>query len=212
MKRILYLFVFLFTAFTIKAQDTLVDIAYKQPYQYEKRNGKLEVLATIPLQAKVKESVKILLDNQQVDVHSISQDQVNVWLPLVGGKKYLQVYIGKQTAPAVSQLFSPLIPEDWGYFQNGTIHIISSSHQDIAWMNTPDSCRNDRIYHIINPALEMMDEDPDFAFGMEQTLNLMEFLEEFPDRKDEVIQRYKEGRFAWGATYNQPYEGLESGE
>lgn len=27
-----------------------------------------------------------------------------------------------------------------------------------------------------------------------------------------MIERYKEGRFVWGATYNQPYEGLASGE
>lgn len=79
-------------------------------------------------------------------------------------------------------------------------------------MNTPDSCRHERIYDIINPAMQMMDTDQNFAFGMEQTLNLREFLDEFPNRKEEVIRRYKEGRFAWGATYNQPYEGLESSE
>ena len=44
----------------------------------------------------------------------------------------------------------------------------------------------------------MMKEDPDFTFEMEQTLNLMEFLEAHPERKGEVELRYKEGRFNLG--------------
>ncbi|MDL2221158.1 glycosyl hydrolase-related protein [Parabacteroides sp. OttesenSCG-928-N08] len=212
MRHYLFLFALLFSTLSAWSQNPLVDIEYDKPYQYEKRNGRLEVLATIPLETKAKESVKVMLDNQPVDIASSTKEHIQVWLPLVGETQHLQVTLGRHKTPIVSQLYSPLIPKEWGYFQNGTIHIISSSHQDIAWMNTPDSCRYDRIYHIINPALEMMKNDPDFAFGMEQTLNLMEFLEEFPHRKEEVIQRYKEGRFAWGATYNQPYEGLESGE
>ena len=32
------------------------------------------------------------------------------------------------------------------------------------------------------------------------------------EKKGELIDLYKEGRFNWGATYNQPYEGLSSGE
>ena len=47
---------------------------------------------------------------------------------------------------------------------------------------------------------------------MEQALNLKELIEEHPERKDEVITRYKEGRFTWGATYNQPYDGMHMGE
>lgn len=97
------------------------------------------------------------------------------------------------------------VKKDWGYFRNGEIHLIQSSHQDIAWMDTLEYCRNERINDIIIPALEMMKEDPDFTFEMEQTLNLMEFLEAHPERKGEVELRYKEGRFNWGATYNQPY-------
>lgn len=79
-------------------------------------------------------------------------------------------------------------------------------------MDTPEYCRTERIEDIIIPALDIMREDPNFTFEMEQTLNLMEFLEAHPERRDEVIERYKEGRFVWGATYNQPYEGLASGE
>lgn len=60
--------------------------------------------------------------------------------------------------------------------------------------------------------MKMIDDDPDYAFGMEQTLNLMEYLEEYPEKKKKVMENYHNGRFVWGATFNQPYEGLESGE
>ena len=79
-------------------------------------------------------------------------------------------------------------------------------------MDTPDYCRRDRIDNIILPELDIMKKNPLFKFEMEQTLNLMEFLEEYPERKGELIDLYKEGRFNWGATYNQPYEGLSSRE
>lgn len=50
-------------------------------------------------------------------------------------------------------------------------------------MDTPDFCRKDRIEGIILPALSLMKENKSFKFEMEQTLNLMEFLEEYPDKK-----------------------------
>ena len=122
----------------------------------------------------------------------------------------MKVVAGKKII--LDQAFQTFIPADWGYFKNGVIHIIQSSHQDIAWMDTPEYCREDRINNIILPALDMMKQNKDFTFEMEQTMYLMEFLEEHPERKDELIQLYKEKRFTWGATYNQPYEGLSSGE
>lgn len=212
MKRILYLCsAFLFPVILIA--QTTIDIVHKQPYVYEKRNGKLKVQAFAKLNQKGNDA-KVVLNNEPVELIALTaaDSMIGMWLPLVGENQEIQIYLGKSKNPVVQQLYTPLIPKDWGYFQQGTIHIISSSHQDVAWMNTPDACRHDRIYNIINPAMDMMKEDPDFAFGMEQTLNLMEFLDEFPDRKEEVINYYKKGRFAWGATYNQPYEGLESGE
>ncbi|GAB1358255.1 glycoside hydrolase family 38 C-terminal domain-containing protein [Porphyromonadaceae bacterium] len=138
-------------------------------------------------------------------------DSLLLWLPLIG-EPYTLNCVMREGKPLSIFNITPMIPADWGYFQQGVIHILQSSHQDIAWMGTPDYCRHERIHDIIIPALEMMKEDSAFTFEMEQTLNLMEFLDAFPDRKEEVCQRYKENRFIWGATYNQPYEGLSSGE
>jgi alpha-mannosidase len=93
-----------------------------------------------------------------------------------------------------------------------TLRIISSSHQDIAWMNSPEACREYRDIHCITPALEMMAKNPDYCFVMENMLNLMEYLERHPERREEILRYTREGRLEWGATFNQPYESLLSGE
>jgi alpha-mannosidase len=94
----------------------------------------------------------------------------------------------------------------------GTLAIISSSHQDIAWMDSPEKCIEFRDTNCITPALAMMAADPDYCFTMENMLNLMEYLERHPDRRDEIARLTREGRLEWGATFNQPYESLLGGE
>lgn len=100
----------------------------------------------------------------------------------------------------------------WGYFSGGKVYLVSSSHQDIAWLDTPAQCEINRDIHTITPALEIMKKEPNYYFCMEQALNLKEYLQRHPERKEELQQRAKEKRFTWGATYVQPYESVESGE
>lgn len=92
------------------------------------------------------------------------------------------------------------------------IHILSSSHQDIAWMDSPEACMTYRDESCITPALEMMRTHPDYRFVMENMLNLREYLERHPERRQEIERYTREGRMEWGATYTQPYESLLSGE
>jgi alpha-mannosidase len=94
----------------------------------------------------------------------------------------------------------------------GRLHIISSSHQDIAWMDSPEKCIAYRDTNCITPALAMMAKDPAYSFTMENMLNLAEYLERHPERAEEVGRLTREGRMEWGATFNQPYESLLSGE
>jgi alpha-mannosidase len=79
-------------------------------------------------------------------------------------------------------------------------------------MNSPQACREYRATQCITPALEMMDKNSEYCFVMENMLNLMEYLESHPERKAEILRLTKEGRMEWGATFNQPYESLLSGE
>ncbi|HVP90673.1 MAG TPA: hypothetical protein VMS75_05585, partial [Terriglobales bacterium] len=94
----------------------------------------------------------------------------------------------------------------------GSLSIISSSHQDIAWMDSPEKCVEFRDRNVITPALGLLAKDPGYAFTMENMLNLMEYLERHPDRRDEIARFTQEGRMEWGATFNQPYESLLGGE
>ena len=101
---------------------------------------------------------------------------------------------------------------NWGYFADGTVHLICSSHNDIAWFDTPAATISWRDERSITPALERMTQNEAVRFSMENVLYLLEYLERHPERRAEVHKLALEKRFDWGATYNQPYESLLSGE
>lgn len=122
------------------------------------------------------------------------------------------IAVAASGAHAAERAKSATVTELPAYFNGGQLRIVSSSHQDTAWMDTPDFCREFRIEHNIMPALERMRVDPDYTFCMEGMLHLMEFVEAHPELRDEIAQRTREGRLEWGATYNQPYESWLSGE
>lgn len=188
------------------AQD--VQVVYPKPLQYQKKGQQLVVRSELSF-AGMGSNIRVELDGQHFP-GVFEKDRYLLDLPLIGRQGELVIRSGNKVTARTS--FAPIIPEDWGYFANGAIHIISSSHQDIAWMNTPDSCREERIHKIILPAMEMMEANPDFKFGMEQNLNLMELLEADPGYKEKAIRTYQSGQFGWGATFNQPYEGMETSE
>lgn len=94
------------------------------------------------------------------------------------------------------------------FFKQGTGHIVSSSHNDIAWFDTPYKTMEFRDINIITPAIEMVKKDANFKHTMECVLYLMEYLDRHPECKDELKDLAKDGRLMWGATYTQPYEGM----
>ena len=94
----------------------------------------------------------------------------------------------------------------------GTQHLIVSTHQDIAWMDSPENCIRDRDEKIITPLLEIMRNDPSYHFDIEDVLCLREYIGRHPGRKDEIHRLMKDGRLAIGASFNQPYEDLCSSE
>ncbi|KJF44971.1 glycoside hydrolase family 38 N-terminal domain-containing protein [Draconibacterium sediminis] len=139
---------------------------------------------------------------------------VDVWLPVSMIAKELQlngVIGGKsQKIMALPDYYSDL--NRWDYLANGEVKIVCSSHQDIGWEDTPMHTADYRTTKCILPALERMRMRDDVTFSMENVLYMDEFLERNPELKDEVFALSAAGRFDWGATYNQPYESLLSGE
>ncbi|XCF05936.1 glycosyl hydrolase-related protein [Tamlana crocina] len=208
MKKYTFLMLMLVVGFAY-GQRT-INMTYVEPYEYKEISGNLLVKASLDIDDVNLYKRIDFISGRTVDVKP-KDGKAWVWLPVFGTPESV-TFVGKSSKNTFKQLFTPLVTSDWGYFSEGTLHVISSSHQDIAWVDTPDKCREERIHHIVAPALDIMKTDKNFHFGMEQTLDLMEFLEEFPERKEEIILRSQEGRFKWGGTYNQPYEGMQTDE
>jgi len=101
---------------------------------------------------------------------------------------------------------------DYSYFKGGTIYVIPSSHQDIAWMDSIGRCIEFRDQQMITPALERMKKNAQFKFSVEDGLSLREYLHRHPESITEILKYTSEGRLEWGATYKQPYESMYSGE
>ncbi|WP_316801849.1 glycosyl hydrolase-related protein [Pedobacter nototheniae] len=101
---------------------------------------------------------------------------------------------------------------DHSYFKKGTVNFISSSHQDIAWMDSIVACEKFRDEKMITPALAIMKVNPNYCFRVEDALSLREYLQRHPDRYNDILKYTKEGRLEWGATYNMPYESMYDGE
>jgi alpha-mannosidase len=101
---------------------------------------------------------------------------------------------------------------NYSYFKGGTLSVIPSSHQDIAWMDSIGKCIEFRDVRMITPALERMKKNPTFKFSVEDALSLKEYLNRHPEAIDEILKYTREGRMDWGATYKQPYESMYDGE
>ncbi len=96
-------------------------------------------------------------------------------------------------------------------FNKGAVWVIPETHCDQAWVSTPEKCQEIGS-KIILQALDLIKKYPEYRFSMECLVFLRGFARRHPARIEELLARMKEGKFAWGATYNMPYEGLSLGE
>lgn len=98
------------------------------------------------------------------------------------------------------------------WWNDAKTYIMVSSHQDIAWMDTPYRCEEMRDKYIVTPALELLKKYPDYSYNLEQSLIVQEYIKRNPRRLAEMQQYVKEGRLSIGASYTQPYEEMQQGE
>src|SRR5512133_451594 len=80
---------------------------------------------------------------------------------------------------------------DYSYFKGGTISVIPSSHQDIAWMDSIGACIEFRDKMMITPVLKRLRENPEFKFSVEDALSLREYLLRHPDSWAEILKYTK---------------------
>ena len=141
--------------------EKMMVFSYEKPYKYELINGAYKVEALVKSDYW-REGMEVRFNNEILPVKKLENGDVQIGLPLVGNPGLLQItYQEKKETILREQHFEPLIPADWDYFGEGKVHVIVSSHQDIGWMNTPDSCRYERVHDIVLPALDLMEEHTD---------------------------------------------------
>lgn len=94
----------------------------------------------------------------------------------------------------------------------GKIYLMNSSHQDIAWMDSPEKCMLERDTMLITPLIEQANANPDYRFDIEDALMIKEYVERHPDKKESITRFFKEGKISCGSNFIQPYEEMYSGE
>ncbi len=112
-------------------------------------------------------------------------------------------------APGTVQSIRQLAQSD---LNNGKIYLMNSSHQDIAWMDSPEKCELERDTMLLTPLLYLASRDPDYRFDVEDALMLKEYIRRHPDKKPMIRQMLLDGRLSCGSTFIQPYEEMYSGE
>ncbi len=199
-------------------ESPMAGIRFDQAFKRKAADGyevKAELSAAIP--PKLKQGGTLSVRQGQSELFRIDAtefgDSATFWVPVTGRNKSGMLDIvwsgngGETTINTVE--YSSSEP---GYFADGEAWIISSSHQDIGWMNTPEICIRDRDLKVISPALKLLEENPKLCFSVETFLQLMEYLDRHPDAKKRIIRLTKRGQLEWGATYHQPYESMYPGE
>lgn len=93
-----------------------------------------------------------------------------------------------------------------------TVYVLPSSHNDIGWAGTPSEIAEHRANAIVDRVLEIMEDEPDYAFGIEAALYVREYADRRPERLPLLTRFMNEGRLECGGSYIQPYEGLLGGE
>lgn len=94
----------------------------------------------------------------------------------------------------------------------GKIYLMNSSHQDIAWMDSPEKCVVERDTMLLSPLFELAQKDKSYRFDVEDALMIKEFIQRHPDKRELVKEMLLDGRISCGSTYIQPYEEMYSGE
>ncbi|MBZ5565277.1 MAG: hypothetical protein LAP13_23010, partial [Acidobacteriia bacterium] len=164
------------------------------------------------------------LDGLKVVVGSETRQNASETLGTVQGRKNFAFIL--TVSPNTSDLQARLVAADGKdlasrkltlspeltYLQGATINIIPNSHNDIGWLDSAEATANWRRDMVIGPAILLLEKYPEYRYGMETNLYLMEYLNRAPTQADIVHKLIAEGHLTFGATYNQPYESLWRGE
>ena len=91
------------------------------------------------------------------------------------------------------------------------IHFMLGSHMDLFWMGPTRDCL-DAGCDIINRAIELCDEYPEYCFYIESTVFAEYYLKNFPEKREKFMELIHEGRFDIACAYADRYEHPYGGE
>jgi alpha-mannosidase len=80
------------------------------------------------------------------------------------------------------------------------VFLCPHSHIDITWWDRPETCRK-RILEIINKVIYLSSKYPDYRFSLETTLPLYIYLQEFPEKKEEIKKLIENKNLEIGGLY-----------
>lgn len=110
------------------------------------------------------------------------------------------------------QMVQKVLELSSSHLAKGTICLMNSSHQDIAWMDDVEKCILERDTMLITPMIKDGLVKSEYSFDIEDALMIEEYLQRNPERKEELLTLIDQGKITVGATYIQPYEEMYSGE
>jgi alpha-mannosidase len=141
------------------------------------------------------------IDLDEIPANSVSTQQI--WIPAPFTESTLSCQIASKGKCFPGTRSFILKPYHKNYFDGGEIVILATNHNDLGWLDTQAITADYRADVLIAPALDLMKTNPEFKYTMESVEYLKEFLVRHPERKDELIGRIREKRFAVGASYIQ---------
>jgi alpha-mannosidase len=178
-------------------------------------DGKPEQAATVEIVNPGKDitSARLTISQGHTTLKEITLDPIPkqavsrqpIWIPSPYEDAVMELEIKIDTS-GFGTMQRLKVPAYHSYFDSGSFAIHCTCHNDLGWLNTPAKTADFRSEKIILPALRLLEQYPDFRYSMESTVYLMEFLERHPERREDMYEVMRQGRFAWGASYVQCQE------
>jgi alpha-mannosidase len=220
---------------TTEKQSTLFDIVLSARYAEREvivtagdKNYPLPItlsgnhgLATLALKTPPGENTPVSLRDEYGEIISVSSIQREGRTTRLASRALIENFVKKHNnntieitgirtyKPNTVRLLSSLAASN---LASGKILLMNSSHQDIAWMDSPEKCIIERDTMLLTPMITRALKDPSYRFDVEDALMLKEYVHRHPEKKEDIKTLLLEGKISCGSAYVQPYEDMLSGE
>jgi len=165
-----------------------------------------------------KQSFSIVYQGMELELEFEDKDGTLTSTDIKGPYLYHhQTYYKNGWFASLSKLYKPQFYETFDDFfdnkyEKGTVSIMNSSHQDIAWVDRPEVCIILRDTLLLTPVIKDAFVRSDYGFDIEDGLMLREYLNRHPDSKEQLTTLLNQKLLSVGASYNCPYEDMYDSE